>query len=1059
MFWETCAKHSFEIIVALMGSGLLGYLWSRWFNDGRNSIVDNSAYENQIRSLRDRIKQQDIDLLTSASLKDTWILEKQSLVQQTNSLTAELDTIKESFSGYVSPNDLEDYQQKYETSINAVNQHQDKLIAERNGLLTFIKSLEAKIAQNSIHEASVTNAEAKINDLENKLHLALTARNVEEQTQSNEKQKHDAALLHAKETEIIDLKSKLQQAGTRSQDYENQIQKLKESQAEKDKSFDHLIQSSQDADIKAKELDKHYNSLIAAKEEELRIKTEQISNASNLIQSELTQKITELNNLTLNNQRLATEVELLNAAIQSATESEQAANSKSNEFQSRFHQFEQEAISSKSEVANLKSKMADIEKLQISLLESDKKQKEWEARWKEASTEAEQYKLAHSQSIREKDDYKSHLNTLEANLADAKRQFDEILHDHENVKVLHTQTNTDKEDYFKLISQLEYELSTSKAQINDLREMNERTASEHAQVIKERDEHRIHIDQLESNLNTFRAQLNAVQKDHEDFRDLNNQSLQKQAILESSLSEKDELIKSLNKQLNESNYYGGEWEGRFKEANAKLNNLSEELAQANTGLTEAHHKLHESTESYNQRENELAELNDTIQSLMTEREKNQQTFLISKDISGEWETKYNDINTKYNSELAKAQQTIAIAKTTASELESRNKDLNNKFNTIQLQLVESQKSNVLLETETKNSTELQDKYSAEVKEWQKRITDLESEKSNTELLFQSRHTKEIENHKKQIVRLLDLVANLKSEPGTTATALKKEIKDEILPTPVKPGTPTRPARKARPISLPAAEEVPVTESTRDIKQVQEIKSTVLDLKSASTIFGKKIRSNDHKIIEGVGPKIDVLLKKNKIINWVQLSNTPIRDIQIILDKGGNKFSLADPTSWPAQARLASMGEWNELKKLQAHLTAGKAKKKSRKQSTTKPKPVSKNLAAISAPQAAKAKVKKAKKPIDLIKGKDIMGVKFTMDDLKIVEGIGPKIEKLLHKANIKTWKTLASAKTKTIQAILDKGGNRFTLADPKTWRNQSKLAASGNWTRLKSLQDRLKGGK
>ena len=62
MFWETCAKHSFEILAALIGSGILGYLFSRWFGRSEARTIDNSAYESQIRSLRDRIKQQDIDL-------------------------------------------------------------------------------------------------------------------------------------------------------------------------------------------------------------------------------------------------------------------------------------------------------------------------------------------------------------------------------------------------------------------------------------------------------------------------------------------------------------------------------------------------------------------------------------------------------------------------------------------------------------------------------------------------------------------------------------------------------------------------------------------------------------------------------------------------------------------------------------------------------------------------------------------------------------------------------------------------------------------------------------
>ena len=180
---------------------------------------------------------------------------------------------------------------------------------------------------------------------------------------------------------------------------------------------------------------------------------------------------------------------------------------------------------------------------------------------------------------------------------------------------------------------------------------------------------------------------------------------------------------------------------------------------------------------------------------------------------------------------------------------------------------------------------------------------------------------------------------------------------------------------------------------------------------------------------------------------MKLSNKPIQDIQTILDKGGSKFSLAEPTSWPAQARLASMGEWAELKKLQDNLTAGRAKRKA------KSKPVQVNVKKV------KPMAKKVYKPLDLAKAKEIFGNTIVKDDLKLVEGIGPKIEKLLQKANIKTWKSLARSETKTIQIILDKAGSNYTLADPKTWAKQSGLAAKGEWSKLKKLQDRLKGGK
>lgn len=85
--------------------------------------------------------------------------------------------------------------------------------------------------------------------------------------------------------------------------------------------------------------------------------------------------------------------------------------------------------------------------------------------------------------------------------------------------------------------------------------------------------------------------------------------------------------------------------------------------------------------------------------------------------------------------------------------------------------------------------------------------------------------------------------------------------------------------------------------------------------------------------------------------------------------------------------------------------------------------------------------------------------KWKHDDLKIVEGIGPKIEELLHKAGIKTWKALADTAVARIKEILDAGGPNFQIHDPGTWPKQAGLADQGKWAELKKLQDELDAGK
>ena len=81
------------------------------------------------------------------------------------------------------------------------------------------------------------------------------------------------------------------------------------------------------------------------------------------------------------------------------------------------------------------------------------------------------------------------------------------------------------------------------------------------------------------------------------------------------------------------------------------------------------------------------------------------------------------------------------------------------------------------------------------------------------------------------------------------------------------------------------------------------------------------------------------------------------------------------------------------------------------------------------------------------------------DDLKVVEGIGPKIEGLFNAAGIFTFKQLAAADPAHLKEILVNAGSRFQMHDPTTWPDQSAMARDGKWDELKKWQDELNKGK
>jgi hypothetical protein len=75
-------------------------------------------------------------------------------------------------------------------------------------------------------------------------------------------------------------------------------------------------------------------------------------------------------------------------------------------------------------------------------------------------------------------------------------------------------------------------------------------------------------------------------------------------------------------------------------------------------------------------------------------------------------------------------------------------------------------------------------------------------------------------------------------------------------------------------------------------------------------------------IEGIGPKISGLLQQAGISTFAQLATTPVERLeQIIAD--ADLSALADPGTWPAQARLAAEGEWERLDALQEELKGGR----------------------------------------------------------------------------------------------------------------------------------------
>jgi predicted flap endonuclease-1-like 5' DNA nuclease len=148
-----------------------------------------------------------------------------------------------------------------------------------------------------------------------------------------------------------------------------------------------------------------------------------------------------------------------------------------------------------------------------------------------------------------------------------------------------------------------------------------------------------------------------------------------------------------------------------------------------------------------------------------------------------------------------------------------------------------------------------------------------------------------------------------------------------------------------------------------------------------------------------------------------------------LEEAGSAYRMMDPTSWPRQAQLANEGKWAELVEFQKFLDTGRE-----------------NTGDFANPSKAE----------QMALG--ILGFSINPEDLKIVEGIGPKIEELLKAGGINNWTELSTSTVERLKEILTEAGERFRLANPSTWSKQAQLASEGKWQELKDYQDFLTAG-
>jgi predicted flap endonuclease-1-like 5' DNA nuclease len=95
---------------------------------------------------------------------------------------------------------------------------------------------------------------------------------------------------------------------------------------------------------------------------------------------------------------------------------------------------------------------------------------------------------------------------------------------------------------------------------------------------------------------------------------------------------------------------------------------------------------------------------------------------------------------------------------------------------------------------------------------------------------------------------------------------------------------------------------------------------------------------------------------------------------------------------------------------------------------------------------------------DLVEGSRVMGVPVVNNDFTLIEGVGPRIAQLLVDKGITTWWALANSDVELLRSVLREAGPKFQVHDPRSWPQQARLLAFGEWEKFLTLAAALRYG-
>jgi predicted flap endonuclease-1-like 5' DNA nuclease len=169
------------------------------------------------------------------------------------------------------------------------------------------------------------------------------------------------------------------------------------------------------------------------------------------------------------------------------------------------------------------------------------------------------------------------------------------------------------------------------------------------------------------------------------------------------------------------------------------------------------------------------------------------------------------------------------------------------------------------------------------------------------------------------VKVYQLSDSFMEEDATTKTS-KKESKVVKADKTVKETKTVKAVKKPSKIILlkEVKEDTPLVESTKPPRKSRRSSAEVQAEKAANK---EALTGDNFSLVEGIGEKVTQTLHDGGITTFTQLAKTDIETLKGILRAARNR--VANPTTWPEQAKLILANKFEELKALQDTLKAGR----------------------------------------------------------------------------------------------------------------------------------------